>query len=278
VRNCVDVLCREPMSVGIECIDLAPQASEVPFGFEIAAYHRGKQPVLCIGRRRHTGLLPLCVTGAWRHQMPARASLLEIEDRILAFIEAAALPVLDDIAGSAPPMSGPTVPERDQQLRMARHELSAALVLCIARRACRFNRAAVGAGRERNLDDAIGSGECRSKLHERCTLKILLVELERHGQHCDQLATRLRAQRIVVDQASSRPRRQAQVGVVLAQLQPVFGAAGEHAVRLARALRDQVVDQHAEVGLVARGDHGSFLLHASAALMPASRPCAAASS
>ena len=44
---------------------------------------------------------------------------------------------------------------------------------------------------------------------------------------------------------------EAQVGVVLAQLQAVLGAAGEHAVGLGDAARDQVVDQHAEVGLVA---------------------------
>ena len=45
--------------------------------------------------------------------------------------------------------------------------------------------------------------------------------------------------------------RQAQVGVVLAQLQPVFGARGKHAIRLLRAVADQVVDQHADIGLVA---------------------------
>ena len=54
---------------------------------------------------------------------------------------------------------------------------------------------------------------------------------------------------------------QAQVGVVLAQLQPVFGARGEHAVRLGGAVRDQVVDQHAEVGLVAARRPGLALLH-----------------
>ena len=43
---------------------------------------------------------------------------------------------------------------------------------------------------------------------------------------------------------------QATVGIVFAQLQPILGAAGEHAVRLADALGDQVVHQHAQVGLV----------------------------
>src|SRR6185312_11804080 len=44
---------------------------------------------------------------------------------------------------------------------------------------------------------------------------------------------------------------EAQVGVVLAQVQPVFGARGEHAVGLDRAVAGEVVDQHTEVGLVA---------------------------
>ena len=46
-------------------------------------------------------------------------------------------------------------------------------------------------------------------------------------------------------------RRQAHVGIVLAQGQPVFGAAREHAVRLGRTARDQIVDQHADIGLAA---------------------------
>ena len=45
--------------------------------------------------------------------------------------------------------------------------------------------------------------------------------------------------------------REARVGVVLAQVQAVFRARGEHAVRLQRAVRDEVVDQHADVRLVA---------------------------
>ena len=49
---------------------------------------------------------------------------------------------------------------------------------------------------------------------------------------------------------------QAHVGVVFAQLQPVLGPAGEHAVRLGHALGDQVVHQHAQVGLVTRGHPG----------------------
>ena len=44
---------------------------------------------------------------------------------------------------------------------------------------------------------------------------------------------------------------QAHVGVVLAQMQAIFGARGEHAVGLDGAVADQVVDQHADVRLVA---------------------------
>jgi len=44
---------------------------------------------------------------------------------------------------------------------------------------------------------------------------------------------------------------QAQIGIVLAQLQAVFGARGEHAIRLGHTAGDEVVDQHAEIGLVA---------------------------
>ena len=62
----------------------------------------------------------------------------------------------------------------------------------------------------------------------------------------------------VVDQAQrAAVFGQPQVGVVLAQLQPELGPAGEHAVGLGHALGDQVVDQHAEVGLVAPRQPGS---------------------
>ncbi len=56
----------------------------------------------------------------------------------------------------------------------------------------------------------------------------------------------------VVDQAQLATKfGQPLVGVVLAQLQPEFGAAGEHPVGLRHALGDQVVHQHAQVRLVA---------------------------
>ena len=44
-------------------------------------------------------------------------------------------------------------------------------------------------------------------------------------------------------------RRQPLVGVVDAQAEPVLRARGEHAVGLAHAARDQVVDEHADIGL-----------------------------
>jgi hypothetical protein len=71
----------------------------------------------------------------------------------------------------------------------------------------------------------------------------------------DRLALGLEAgEARVVDQAElAADAGQAQVGVVLAQLQPVLGARGEHAVGLAGALGDQIVDQHPGVGLIAAG-------------------------
>ena len=45
--------------------------------------------------------------------------------------------------------------------------------------------------------------------------------------------------------------REPQVGIVLAQQDAVLRAAGEHAVGLFGPLGDQVVDQHADVGLIA---------------------------
>ena len=46
-------------------------------------------------------------------------------------------------------------------------------------------------------------------------------------------------------------RGEAQVGIILAQQQAVLGAGGEHAVRLERALGDEVINEDADVGLVA---------------------------
>ncbi|MNF42940.1 hypothetical protein D3C84_240100 [compost metagenome] len=55
---------------------------------------------------------------------------------------------------------------------------------------------------------------------------------------------------------------EAQIGVVLAQDKPVFGSRGEHAVRLLGAQGDQVVHQHADVGLVAARAPGFLALGA----------------
>ncbi len=56
----------------------------------------------------------------------------------------------------------------------------------------------------------------------------------------------------IIDDAQRASRfGQPQIGIVLAQLQSVLGAAGKHAVRLGDAARDEVVNQNAEVGLVA---------------------------
>ena len=68
---------------------------------------------------------------------------------------------------------------------------------------------------------------------------------------------------LVADQSElARLRREAQVGIVLAQQQPIFRAAREHPIRLARAARDEIVDEHADVGLVAPRPPRRALLHA----------------
>ena len=54
--------------------------------------------------------------------------------------------------------------------------------------------------------------------------------------------------------------REAQVGIVLAQDQAIFGAAGKHAIRLEGAARNQIVDQHTDVGLVTARTPGLFTL------------------
>ena len=49
-------------------------------------------------------------------------------------------------------------------------------------------------------------------------------------------------------------RRETAVGVVVPQQQPIFGAAGEHAVGLVDAAGDEIIDQHADVRLIAVED------------------------
>ena len=50
--------------------------------------------------------------------------------------------------------------------------------------------------------------------------------------------------------------RKPQVGIVLAKQEPVFGPGREHPVRLDRSLGDQIVNQNADVCLVAPKDNG----------------------
>src|SRR5690606_27994323 len=61
-----------------------------------------------------------------------------------------------------------------------------------------------------------------------------------------------KAPTLIVDETQfARFRRQAKIRVVLAQEQPVFRATRKHSIRLARAARDEIVDEHADVGFVA---------------------------
>ena len=70
-----------------------------------------------------------------------------------------------------------------------------------------------------------------------------------------------RAQRLSSTRPTERPmRRQSPVGVVRAQGQAVLGPRREHAVRLVDAAGEQVVDQHADVRLVAAEDERLFAL------------------
>ena len=94
------------------------------------------------------------------------------------------------------------------------------------------------------------------------------------------LAAKARARSGPTQPSGHAARRQPQVGIVGAQRQAVLGARGEHPVGLDHALRGQVVDQHAEIGLGAVGHEVGprGRRPRRAALMPASRPWAAASS
>ena len=68
-----------------------------------------------------------------------------------------------------------------------------------------------------------------------------------------------------VDQAQALAQgRQPAIGVVVPQQQAVLGPAGEHAVRLVDAAGHQVVDHHADVGLVAAEHQRLAALRASA--------------
>ena len=44
---------------------------------------------------------------------------------------------------------------------------------------------------------------------------------------------------------------EAQISVVFTQLQPIFRTRREHSIRFRNASRDEIVDQHAEIGFIA---------------------------
>jgi hypothetical protein len=62
--------------------------------------------------------------------------------------------------------------------------------------------------------------------------------------------------------------RQAFVRVLGAQQQPMLGGGGEHAVGLAVLARDEVIDQHADVGLVAPQHEGRLAAHPTRGVHP----------
>jgi hypothetical protein len=69
-------------------------------------------------------------------------------------------------------------------------------------------------------------------------------------------------QRVVTDEAHGvRARGQALFRVVAAQEQAVLRAAREHAIGLARIGHDEIVDHHADVGLVAAEHERRAVLH-----------------
>ena len=81
------------------------------------------------------------------------------------------------------------------------------------------------------------------------------------ARDCIALAGERSKARLIHQTKFMADRGQPRIGIVLAQLQPVFGAAGEHPVRLQGAVGNQVVDQHAQVGLVAARRPRGFVLH-----------------
>ena len=89
-----------------------------------------------------------------------------------------------------------------------------------------------------------------------------------------EMAPALRRDAAGGDRLGRQPRR----GIVGAQPKPIFGARGEHAIGLGNALEDEVVDHHADIGIGAVEEDRRRALAQAAALSPATRPCAAASS
>src|ERR1044071_2092729 len=53
----------------------------------------------------------------------------------------------------------------------------------------------------------------------------------------------------------------AQVGVILAEQKPVFGPGGKHPVRLRGSFRNEIINEHSNVRLVATENNGLPTLH-----------------
>ena len=68
----------------------------------------------------------------------------------------------------------------------------------------------------------------------------------------DLLFSRIESRPSVIIHQSDRTAqfRQTCIGVVVPQMQPVLGPAGEHAVRFRRRFGDQIIDQHPDVRLI----------------------------
>ena len=61
---------------------------------------------------------------------------------------------------------------------------------------------------------------------------------------------------------------QTQVGVILAQRQPVFGTAGKHTVRFGNAARNEIIDEHAEIRLITTRRPAVFSLRPQGRIRP----------
>jgi hypothetical protein len=91
-------------------------------------------------------------------------------------------------------------------------------------------------------------------------------------------APRIAATLVVHQPDIAADRREAQIRIVDAQREPMLGPRSEHAIRLETTLRHQVVHKNADVALIAFDRDRRRLRDARAAFMPATSPCAAASS
>src|SRR6185295_14631752 len=109
--------------------------------------------------------------------------------------------------------------------------------------------------------------ECRPLARERTIeyrIRVLGTDpdvLEPGALACDQFALALeQSPAVLVDQSQLVTfRRKTQVRVVFAQQQAILRAAGEHAIRLRRTARDEVVDQHSYICFTALWPPGPAL-------------------